>query len=158
MAKLNMEVPAAAPEGWQSLGSVYLQKGDSTVQITSSQSLPASPKASCAYAQLILARDPFFRPPESLVDFVNTMNLVEPSAGRRVWGPVDVLVTAAGNVKRIEFFVDDELVCATARSPLKCAWNTRGWEEGRHFLTLIGRDHSGEPLLHMTVPITVARQ
>jgi len=157
LGKLEMEIPAAAADGWQALGSVYLPQGENKVEIASGQA-PSSPKAACGYVELILARDSHFRPLDALVDFANALNLITPAAGSRVWGAVDVLVTAAGNVKRIECAIDNDAICATAHSPLKCTWNTRGREEGRHLLTLIARDHSGEPILHISVPLIVARQ
>ena len=87
--------------------------------------------------------DPWLTEPIDLAP--PSVEITAPQDGSFVRGTVLIQVSATDNigVDRVEFYVDDTLVCTDAEAPYEFEWNTTTWPDGEHIVKAVAYDLAG---------------
>lgn len=146
-AKINPKYP----DGWQRLGRLRLAAGGHRIELVSG----VGPEGAAAqYGQLMLtAISSFTPPPGGRLEMANSLSLFSPRAGAVLEKQTRVAGTAAGNISRVDFFVDDTLLRRFTTPPFSFVWDTGRLKEGKHLLRMIGMSRANQPLAVLQIEV-----
>jgi hypothetical protein len=143
---------ADARDGWQSLGTVDLERGRRQVTLTSTGD------ARCGYAQVLVTQDRATTPPPDMVrDLFNSITVISPRPGDKVEGLLTIEATGTGNVAAVECAIDGGRLGREDTAPYRFRWNARRAAVGSHEIQLQAYDSAGDPLLSTSLKVEVSR-
>jgi hypothetical protein len=149
-------VEADRVDGWQLVGGVDLKRGKHQIEIGPGAQAGASGPA---YTQILMTTDKGFQPPvDRLIDFYNAIYLLQPEGGAGVRGRTTIAAVAAGNVARIECWIDGDrrrLSPRSSRQPYWWLWDPATDGAGPHRIELRAFNAAGEQMLTTGVTVRV---
>jgi len=139
------------PDGWQRLGRIRLKAGAHKIELVAGN----GPEGAAArYGQLLLLASTSLRPPsQGILDIANSLSLSSPKNGQVLGPRTQVYGSAAGNIARVDFYVDDTLLKRFVSPPYKFDWDSAKLTEGRHVLRMIGSNRANQPLAELNIQV-----
>jgi hypothetical protein len=144
------------PDGWQHVGKIKLAAGVHTIEVVSGQGKEG---AAACYGQILLTTSSSFRPPpQAIFDVADSLSLLTPVQGEAIGPRTEVLATAAGNVSRVDFYVDGQLSRRLVTPPYSFNWDSGRLQEGPHLLRLEGMNRAGQTLVSLEIEVYFSRK
>jgi len=144
------------PDGWQHLGRIRLSRGVHRVELVCGTG-PES--AAARHGQLLLTAISSLRPPpQGRLEIANSLALFSPRQGERIGPRTEVSGTAAGNIARVDFYVEGTLLRRFTTPPFSFTWDSGRLSEGRHLLGMVGMGRVGQVLASLEVEVDFAKE
>jgi hypothetical protein len=149
-------IEAKRPDGWQHLGKIRLTPGLHRMEIVSGA---GGEGAAAIYGQILLTPTSSFRPPpRGRLELANSLMLFSPKQGEKIGPRTEVFGTAAGNITRVDFFVDDKLLRRFTTPPFSFTWDSGRLSEGKHILRMVGMGGTRRPLMALEVEVEFVKE
>jgi len=146
------------PDGWQKIGALTLKDGVRKFDIVCGVSSAGAPASACGYAELLLTTDSNFEPPApTVLDWMDSITMLEPPAGSTVEGRVPVRLTATGSVSQMRVYLDGQRFQTLLAAPFRFTWNTTKHSEGSHLIQVIGLNKKGREAVTLFAGINIAK-
>jgi hypothetical protein len=157
--KLVGSAAANQPDGWQKIGELTLKDGVRKLDIVCGGSSADAATSACGYAELLLTTDSNFKPPApAVLDWMDSITMLEPLAGSTVEGRVPVRLTPTGSVSQMRLYLDGQRFQTLLAPPFRFTWNTAKHSEGSHVIQVIALNRKGQEVVTLFAGINIAKQ